>query len=762
MYEQFDYVTDEVFLKKLDKERNKRFYVEIIVLDRDEIPIQAIQGKVSQGTISINGDSAVRRTCQLTYLIENRDTAYTEINYLLSLNRKVKVIIGIENTIDDTYGNIIGFPQGIFVISQISLNHSTTGVTVNMSCKDKMCLLNGECGGTLPTSVTFDSYDQVVSHKVIESEADLPNPNNTKVSEFIIYKYPVEKTDSSGETYYTWEYRQYDDDTFQSLEDGADYLDSYKTYSSAPYTDGETISVPQRIYDIIQTAVINFGGESSSNVFINDVTLKLKQLVRWTGSGKLYFNSENLLYSTDVEDTTEIEGLWRTFDYNNDVGYEWVDFTYPGELVSGIGENVCSVLDKIKSALGNYEYFYDVNGHFIFQEKKNYLNTTYDSVGDNSYRLDAITGKKVSADTIAIYTTDSDEAQLLNEISILDEMNYRADFSQNSKSVYVFDENSGLVSAYSNTPVYSNIKNDYHIWGKNDDEVAIHYHLMIKEKLQPVGQQLIETGTDEETEEPIYELMDVYCEEPYYVRFYDDDNHYDGQLYLSTEDDENAVAYYTTDWRAELYMQGLEESSMQQRPNIYKQELLDLFDAIYNFEAHSFRADIVTNPNELTYWFDFLEPVDGMDELSVDNIGIRTECDQEDNVIRLFDYEAPDVVLINVGADAEDRADSIARCRDAGVSYSNVPNDIYENITVGTVGYSAQEIAREDLYQYTTDNNSITIQCVPIYHLEVNNRITVRDVVSDIAGDYIIKSISLPLDARSMMSITASAALTRI
>jgi hypothetical protein len=42
----------------------------------------------------------------------------------------------------------------------LSLNHSTSGTTINLTLKDKMVLLNGECGGTLPTSVTFDTMDE--------------------------------------------------------------------------------------------------------------------------------------------------------------------------------------------------------------------------------------------------------------------------------------------------------------------------------------------------------------------------------------------------------------------------------------------------------------------------------------------------------------------------------------------------------------------------------------------------------------------------
>jgi hypothetical protein len=36
-------------------------------------------------------------------------------------------------------------------------------------------------------------------------------------------------------------------------------------------------------------------------------------------------------------------------------------------LIANAGETVVSILDKIKNILGNYEYFYDINGNFVFQ-----------------------------------------------------------------------------------------------------------------------------------------------------------------------------------------------------------------------------------------------------------------------------------------------------------------------------------------------------------------------------------------------------------
>ena len=48
------------------------------------------------------------------------------------------------------------------------------------------------------------------------------------------------------------------------------------------------------------------------------------------------------------------------------------------------------------------------------------------------------------------------------------------------------------------------------------------------------------------------------------------------------------------------------------------------------------------------------------------------------------------------------------------------------------------------------------------YYLDVNRRITVNDKVSGISGDYIVNSISLPLNGQQTMSISASRAYERI
>jgi hypothetical protein len=57
---------DKEFLLKLDKDKNKIIYARIESLQIDESPIETIEGRVTQGSINIDGTSAVRRSCSLS------------------------------------------------------------------------------------------------------------------------------------------------------------------------------------------------------------------------------------------------------------------------------------------------------------------------------------------------------------------------------------------------------------------------------------------------------------------------------------------------------------------------------------------------------------------------------------------------------------------------------------------------------------------------------------------------------------------------
>ena len=824
------YLKDKDFLKALDNEPLKTYYVKIIVMDKEEHPIEEIQGRVTQGTININADAAMRRTANITFVAEEKNNNLSDVNNLLSLNKKVQLFVGIENKINPNYDDMIWFKQGVFVIRQPSINHSTSGVTITLNLQDKMCLLNGDCGGTLPASVTFHEYYQqlglidydadkesilepkenFIYHFISEKEEDREKYDNAvnKINELKAEcNQEVErvKADSSItdegarereieriEKEYAEKIKEQEliRDTVPSYYMRYTLANGWRTISeeeAKKLTTGYE-SIPQLVYDIIVTVVANYGGEALSKIFVNDIDLELKQLVRHVGksTNPLYFNMRTGEYTYNSDKIRENPAEWHPFNYNEDCGYIYTNFTYPGELVTGFGDTVTTVLDNIKNKLGNYEYFYDIDGNFVFQEIRNYLNNSYDPT--IATRLDV---------NSLIETSVKKE----NGLSILDKTNYFVDFHSNSKSVYTFEEGSGLVNSYSNSPNYANIKNDFHIWGDISDEgkSAYHYHLAIKNKPTKFNEYYvvflkdddgkyngkIRLATDQERSskfevenETLRENADrqtMFADGTIEkVTFTNDSGAYVDTLNEKLVIPYSAFSYVPNDWRAELYLQGLEEQQAGLRPDIYKQELLDLFDRIYEFgyyidEAKTefikegrFKSNIVNNPNNLDYWFDYLEPSVDMMNYSVDNIGPRIYTYQNTSIDKLYDTNVPDLIIINQGAEANEQDEIRKKCEERGQSFSQVDKTVYSNIALGTHGYSACQTARELLYAYTNYNENITISCIPIYYLDVNTRITVNDMSSDIYGDFIIKTISLPLGYTGFMNITATRAQQRI
>ena len=147
-----DYLFDNDFLKLLCKTQIRETFARVIALTLDENPIENLEGKITTGNISINGNSAIRRTCSLTFIVDNID----KLNYEWALNTKIKVEIGIRNT-TKYYSNhkIIWFPMGIYFLTSFNTSLGTSNLTVSIQGKDKMCGLSGDIGGKMTSIVNF-------------------------------------------------------------------------------------------------------------------------------------------------------------------------------------------------------------------------------------------------------------------------------------------------------------------------------------------------------------------------------------------------------------------------------------------------------------------------------------------------------------------------------------------------------------------------------------------------------------------------------
>lgn len=373
-----EYLKDSKFLSMLDEMRIKKHYAKITVLTFvDEKPLREIQGIATAGSVTVNGEASLRRTISLTVSSIEDGNDITNIKNIISMNKKVKVEIGLENPFREyaDYGEIIWFPIGTYVINQATTSISASSANISISGKDKMCMLDGTCGGTLPSSVTFHES-------------------------------------------------QYED------ENG----------------DIRTEDVP--IFTIIKECVTHFGKEPEQNVIINDVDMTAKLSTKYIGQDPIWFSKDYQSFIISKDAPTDENFLQHKFVYGQDAGYQETDLTYPGELVFSAGDTVTAVLDKIIEALGNYEYFYDLDGHFVFQQKKNYLNYYYTPITQ------------------------------IND-------NYYIKAFSDSKYYYTFINAKDALSYY-NSPKYENIKNDFIVWGdKTNSEgitKTIQYHLAIDEK----------------------------------------------------------------------------------------------------------------------------------------------------------------------------------------------------------------------------------------------------------------------------------------
>lgn len=381
MKRNYIYLNDSDFLEKINSDRQQTQYVKITLLDWEENPIEEIQGLTTGGSINLNGDSAVRRTCNLSmYVYKENYMRITDPNNMISINKKVFLEVGLKNNTDKyTDYDIIWQPQGIYVITACGTSHSTSGITLNINLQDKMCLLNGTCGGVLPSSIQFDRYDTI---------------------------------DESG---------------------------AY-------------VTLRPTVVQIIRELVNHWGNEQLGKIIIKDIDERIKCAMRWIGDTPIYtYNDEGQYHMTTNKSTAE-QYAYTEYNWGEDVGYIFTDFTYPGDLIANPGDTICTILDKIKSTLGNYEYFYDVDGNFHFQEIKNYLNTT----------------------------------QATTDLNNMHNEQYLVDISK-GQNVYNFKD-SKLFTSYSNSPNYSNIKNDYVVWGIRQNtegiRVPIRYHLAIDSKPQ--------------------------------------------------------------------------------------------------------------------------------------------------------------------------------------------------------------------------------------------------------------------------------------
>ena len=409
------------FLLQLDNFPHKEKFAKITLLTKNELPIESIEGRITNGgSINIDGNSAVRRSVSLSMVSNN--TNYHQ--YLWTMNSKFKLEIGLRNLINPTYPDIIWFPQGIFVFTSFSTSHSVNSFTISLQGKDKGCLINGEVGGSLHSSIDFGVIEEQDQDGIIwKTKREIKDIIRSIMHEYAGEPFKniiINDLDTFGLE--LLEYRYKEDLFFYRSIDSSIYDNAFLKHLAPSFTYGE-------------------GPKEGEIVDFDDIDVRYLEIL--TDSFKDVQEVHPVVFQGKRYYLTRIS-------YGQVAGYRGTQLVYAGDLISNVGESITSVLDKIKNMLGQYEYFYDIEGRFIFQKKQSFINTLWgNEQAEQEY--------------------GSDKTALAHQTT----------------TAYKFN-GSNLIQSFNNNPNLKNLKNDYSIWGNRKSEggidIPVHLRYAIDDK----------------------------------------------------------------------------------------------------------------------------------------------------------------------------------------------------------------------------------------------------------------------------------------
>ena len=600
-------ILDQNFLRRLDLVKNKSIYAKIILLNWNEEPIEEIQGKITSGSINIDANSAIRRTCSLSMVSEKVDIT----NSYWALKNKFKLEVGVENNIDDHYPSIIWFKQGIYVFTSLNMNVATNNFTISLNGKDKGCLLNGEVSGTISASTDFgklEEYTTLENGEIIRNVIDIPIIDIIKNA---VHVY-------GGEPLHNIVLNDIDNYGMELLE----------------YRGDANMYLPRHIAsDTISNFIINTKQEyylkDGTSVYVDNEENKKANRQQITYYDRTEIS--NIIATKVWAKKSEIKDLQKAYnlikiEFGDTAGYRRTELTYPGDLVANVGESLVSILDKIKNMFGDFEYFYDIDGRFIFQKKKTYVNTSF------------------------------------NNIQKSDGVTYVEDAAYTSSITYSF-ENGTLLSAFSNPPQILNIKNDFSIWGNRTGAsgAAIPIHMRYAIDNKPVYYAPIRFKY-----KPVSLNKDTYESNKYYYKSEALDKYIlaketewkNDRVYYNETDEQitsiNQLKPFTTDdydWREIIYQMALDYFKYNHKKSNFTQLVANVNKQYYpngitgyenyytdmqGFWRQLYHAGVIENPSRHDYeLFSLSELTTAAKESILDE---RTFIENEDIAQMFIDY----------------------------------------------------------------------------------------------------------------------------
>lgn len=669
---------DKNFLKRLDLNRTKETYIKIISLTNEDLPVEEITGQATGGSINIDGTSSVRRSCSLSMTATKEDNIITDKYW--AYNHKFKLQIGLKNTIDHTQPDIIWLDQGVYIISNFSISESTSSLTISIQGKDKMCRLDGTISGSLPAQHDFgkeeiENADGTISFNLL--------PLYTIIREAV---------------------HEYAQEPMRNII--INDLDDYG-YELMEYRGEKPMFLFVQSGDGDYPNVLNITLNGDTEVKINETTFcKLNEF-----EDKGYkFYSLNTLDRNYNNDATQVIlnpdnntgiGYVVKVQSGETAGYHQITLTYANDLILNAGEPITIMLNKITEMLGNFEYFYDTKGRFIFQKKNNYIQELFSPVN----------------------------GEIVEPIAAITPYSYKFDDKE-------------LITQINNTPNIENTKNDFAIWGQRNGAdgsiIAIHARYAVDKK--PTSYTTIVGKKYQDSEwdwrELIYQMASDYQKNRENSSFLTELEKANPQFIGGRTKYEQYYTDILSFWR-QLY-----------NPTPSEEEKKNYFDVNGYDEKGAgayWNKDVYLNPSNLYFWFDFLDTEGELGKYSANKIGSRSKVINEPAIKSIYYKETPEVQFIILPTEAKELTKNKA--------YTKI--QIQDNMTGlfyrSTQGNAAVSRANELISEYTATAEGVNLTCIPIYYLEPNTRIYVDGI-----GDCTLDRISYNLSYNGTMSISGN------
>lgn len=290
-----------------------------------------------------------------------------------------------------------------------------------------------------------------------------------------------------------------------------------------------------------------------------------------------------------------------------------------------------------------------------------------------------------------------------------------------------------IITAYTNAPQYNQIKNDFMVIGKHPElELPIRYHVTLERRISA-------------------------NEKRYWTIQWAKDDKGMARAYSATE---GGTTDCGDNYRLKKYLQIIADNDQ----TAFGKEIREEFPKMFDLEKMEWRFDPTSSDRDsLLYWFDIIDSksiAGDIGQFGVETIGRRTKVIPDDQVNCLFTSYMPERDMY------DDTRWIFGKYEDGTFSSDTLTEEeltsLKSGIGIGITRIPAEDYIRASLHQYLSYNENITINAVPIYHLDVNQLIYVENNESDIQGNYIIDSISYPLNFDGLMTINARKMMTMV